>query len=306
MTYKNVYFHKFRMYRRNFTMDESSADTLDKEYKDKEFVNHKFQNIIDNKLNDFNAVRIDEESHDTIEFIKENEKYIFAKMGRTKDVYAVHLRNNETLEPSPIQIGNDQSLEIFTYLLMDRENFVVSYLREQSAPSIQKLKDLMNFNFGSSENTFAEISSVIIEDAIPLLKDKDTIGTIKYKVSVPPNEMFNIDRLGLTQSQYETLSNQKSVDFEIKLVAERNKDALEDKNKLGSFLTNILGKTKKVKVKAKDNDGYMETFDIVDNAFTRRAKFDFDRNAIDIENEIYKQLVNVYINNKQDILNYVN
>src|SRR5690606_8932016 len=111
-------------------------------------------------------------------------------------------------------------------------------------------------------------------------------------------EKISIDRLGLSEKQFEALSNQKSVDIEVKLVASRNKDALTDKAKVKQFFKNILNLTDKVSVKAKDNGEYMQSYDIIDSAFTKRTKFNFDRGSENIEKEIEKQLLDVYNTNK--------
>lgn len=299
MSYKNVYFHRMLMYKRIIENTD-----MRKEYKDISELDNKIQFLIDNKLNEFKSLRLEPESTDTIEFIDHDDKYIYARIGRAKDLFTVQLRNPNTLEPSRLDIGPDKQLEIFTYLLIDRTNYIISYLREQSAPSIQRLTCLIDNNF-QDENLFGEISSIAIDDAIPLLKRKDIIGTINYKMSIPSDEKLNIDTLGLSEKQYDMLDNLKTVDIEIKLVAERNKDIMRDKNKIGEFFSDIISFAKGIRVKAKNKDEYMQTYNIVDSPLTKRMKFDFDRNANNIENEIKHKLKKLYISNKDEIIRLI-
>src|SRR5699024_10700783 len=105
---------------------------------------------------------------EVLEVIKQNEKYIFARLGRMKDIHQFHLRNRNTFKPAPIDKDEDQEIEVFTYLLLDRENFIISYLREQSAPSIQRLGHLLTQVY-QTEKLFGEISSILIEDALSLI-----------------------------------------------------------------------------------------------------------------------------------------
>lgn len=305
MIYKNVYFHRMLIYKQKVITDkQKKSHQTQKEYKDIKMLDQKIQYIIDNKLNN-NSIRIDPSGKDTIEFLNVTGEFIYARIGRTKDILSVQLRNNKTLEPSPVDKSAEQDLEIFTYLLIDRKEYIISFLKEQSAPSIQSIAGIINNNFGESEDLFAEISSVTIDDAIPILASKEIIGTINYKLSIPSDEKISIDRLGLSEKQFEMLSNQKSVDIEVKLVASRNKDALTDKSKVKQFFEKILKLTDKVSVKAKDSDEYTQTYNIIDSAFTKRTKFNFDRGSNNIEKEIEKELLNVFRTNKEDILQYI-
>lgn len=152
---------------------------------------------------------------------------------------------------------------------------------------------------------YGEVSSVVIEDAIPILKTKKTIGSISYKLSIPTDEKINIDRIGLSEKQFEALRNQKSINIEVNLVAQRNKDQVPQREKLEGFLKSILSMTKKVNVKAKNDNEYMQSYDIVDSNFTKRVKFAFERDAQSISKEIKEKLVEVYEINKRDILEFI-
>lgn len=302
--YKNIYFHKFDIYKRHFLKKKKQADTQLKKYLDVNGKNALFDDIITNKLSN-NCIEIkDESGNKTLEFLDFDKDYIFARIGRYQDLISVHLRNRKTYEPKKISKTVDQELEIFTYLLIDRNNYVISFLKEQAAPSIRTLQYLIDNNY-SNQEIFGEISGVVIEDAIPLLKQKATVGTISYKVSVPTDNILSYDDIGLSQDEFIYLRNQKHAEIEVKLVAERNKSAFERGKGIEQVLKKILSITKKVKVRAKDTGGYMQSYDVVESLLTKKIKFEFDRDAEQIQKEIYGKLKATYESNKQEIIDYI-
>lgn len=280
---------------------------MEKDYQSIQRIDETVMDLIDN-YSENDCLRLSGEFQENVvlEILNVSEDYIYARIGKQQDILTVHLRDTETLASSEIERVGNQQLEIFTYLLIERENYIISFLREQSAPSIQELGKLISNFFGTTRELHSEISSVMIDDAIPILANKDIIGSMEYKVAVPSEELLDIDQLGLNRNQFEMLTNQKNIDFTVKLVAERNRDAFEDRGVLRAFFDNIAGVARNIKVKAKDEDEYMQTFELEDSPFTRREKFDFDRNANDIQAEIQEKLVGVFEFNREYILQYVN
>lgn len=303
MVFRNVYFHQLHLYK--YEIDSSKKDSQ-KQYQKNEILNEKIQFIIDNELNEYNCIQVkekDDGKSEVLEVINHDERYLFARLGSMKDVHQFQLRNRDNFKPDPIDKAEDQEIEVFTYLLLDRTNFIISYLKEQSAPSIQKLGDLLTRVF-KEEKLYGEISSITIEDALPLLSKKDQIGTVNYKISIPPegSEYFNQEFTGLSEKEYEALSNQKSIDLEVKLVVNRMKDSFEStRDKFPNIIKKIASFSEWVKVKAKNEEEYMQEYKIVDSPFTKRQKFEFDSSSESISDEIYKQLKSVYRNNREEI-----
>ncbi|REJ18658.1 MAG: hypothetical protein C6W57_03355 [Caldibacillus debilis] len=302
--FKNVYFHKLDVYKRSFVKNTNQADTQVHDYLDIKQKNSLLDDIIKHKLKN-NCVEVNDEfGTKTIEFLKYDEQYIFARMGKYQDILTVHLRNKKTLEPEEISKTVDQELEIFTYFLLDRSNFLISFLKEMSAPSINTLALLIDTFYSDSE-IFGEIKGVIVDDAIPLLKKKDIIGTISYKMVVPTNKLISIDTIGLTEAEYMSLRNQKHVEIQVKLVAERNKSAFEDSNALEKLIRRLIKIAKNVQVRAKNEGEYMQPYDVIDDLLTKKVKFQFDRNSDNIHEEIYRKLKVIYETNKREIIDYV-
>lgn len=304
--YKNVYFHRMLMYRRIFRRGQDGNEIMEMDYQPLERLDATVIDLINNSEN--NCLRLNDEFEENVvlEILNVSDQYIYARIGKQQDIITVHLRDTETLEPAEITRVGNQQLEIFTYLLIERENYIISFLSEQSAPSIQELGKLISNFYGTTRELHSEISSVMIEDAIPILANKDMIGAIEYKVAVPSDELLDIDRLGLNQSQFEMLTNQKNMDFTVKLIAERNQDAFEDRGSLREFFRGISDVARNIRVNAKNDDEYMQTFKLEDSPFTRKERFDFNREAENIQNEIQERLQHVFELNRDDILRFVN
>lgn len=303
--YKNVYFHKLDMYKKVYKKNAKTADCVSKVYRRPEEISEVFGYIISNKLKNDCITITDASSRKSIlEVLNYDEKYIFAKICREKDAISYQIRDMTTYLPNKIDISFNQTFEVFTYLLIDRENFVISYLKEQSAPDIKTIQYLIDNNFGH-QDLFGEISGILIEDAIPLLKKKDILGTLTYKMQIPSDRVMNIDALGLSESDFRLLKNQKHVEIQVKFVAERNKSAFDNPNAVEKFLRKVMSFTKKASIRAKDESGYMQTYNIFDSQLTKKVKFNFDRDVEDIDSEIEEQLKSTYELNKKEILEYI-
>lgn len=303
MAYRNVYFHQLHLYKRELIKDKKTADTFHKDYKEINVLDQKVQYIINNHLNEHNCIRT-KNSNETLEYLRQDDEYIFARLGKTKDIRIYHLRDRQTLKADPIQKNHTQELEVFTYVLINRKTYVISYLQEQSSPSIQILGDLISEIF-YEEELFGEINSITVEDALPILSRKDRIGTISYRVSLPPegSEYFNEEVTGLSEKEYDLLSNQKSIEFEIKLVAELNKDAFEEEREnFVQIIKKIAKKAKSVKVKAKDDGEYQQEYNIVDSPFTKKTKFELESTDLEeMHKEIFTKLKMIYISEEKQI-----
>lgn len=292
------------MYKRVIKRNEKVADDMERVYRRPEEISVLFGDVIGNKLKN-KCISIDDGNRKSIlEILNHDDKYIFAKICRETDAISYQIRDNSTFVPNKIEISINQTFEVFTYLLIDRENFIISFLKEQSAPDIKTIQYLIENNYGH-QDLFGEISGVMAEDAIPLLKNKDILGTITYKMQVPTEKIMNIDSIGLSESEFRELKNQKHAEIQVKLVAERNKSAFDNPNAVEKVLRKVLSFTKRASIRAKDENGYMQTYNILDSQLTKKVKFNFERDADNINKEIEHQLRVTYETNKQEILDYV-
>lgn len=309
-TFKTLHFHQLSIYERELLKEDKNAAQLIKHDLDKSKINAIWDEIIHNKTTN-NCVRIQEEfdtDFTTLEILNYDDTFIFGRMGKEKDMRSFHLREEKTFKSEQIQKRKNQIFEVFTYVLIDRSNFIISYLHETSAPSILKIGELIS-NLHKSKNLFGEVASVSVADAIPFLSKKDSIGTITYKTTLPPSDsrLWNEEITGLDRATYDKFENLKNAEFTIKLVAERNKDTFPNKGFLGAALNKISGIATKVKVKAKNENEYTQDHDLIDNPLTKKVKFDFDKelqDVKDVQNDIYKNMLLVYNFNKSEVVKY--
>ncbi|RDW15948.1 hypothetical protein [Oceanobacillus chungangensis] len=309
-TFKKLHFHQLSVLKR--TLVKKAGTASEQQFDDLEIkqVNNLFEEIINNKLNN-NCIRIQQEydpDYTTLEVIEHNDEYIFGRLGKEKDVRAFHIREGKTLISKPIDVKKDQIFEVFTYLLIDRETLIVSYLFEQSAPSILKLGELFT-NLYKDDSLFGEIAAVSVEDAIPFLSQKDSIGTITYKTTLPPSDsrLWNEEVTGLDRSTYESIENLKNVEITVKLVAERNKDTFPDKGMFSQAIRKITEFGSKIKVRAKNDDEYTQEHSLINNPLTKKVNFEFNEDIQDmklIKQDIYEKMVKVYNKNKSEVLRF--
>ncbi|MEZ0481640.1 hypothetical protein [Planococcus sp. SSTMD024] len=309
-TYKSLHFHQFTMYERKFISDKKQADQQVKDYKDIEQINLRFQEIIDNHLiNGCLKIQKDfDPDHTTLEILDWTNDFIFGRMGKERDMRAFHLREKETYKAEQIFKKEDQIFEVFTYLLIDRSTFIVSYLQESSAPSILKLGELISNKYKKDE-LFGEVSSVSVEDAIPFIGNKDVIGNVTYKTTLPPSDsrLWDENITGLDRETYDSIVNLKNVEITVKLVAERNKDIFPDKGLFTKVINKVALVGKKVKIAAKNEGELTQEHLLENNPLTKRVSFDFNQDLQDskeLQLNIKDQMKRVYYQNKKEVLKY--
>lgn len=92
---------------------KKDADTMVKRYLQKTEIDRFVEEILKNKLNENLCTVLDDSTtQETLEVLEYDEKYIFARIGKMKDILTVHLRNRKTLKPSDIPRSAGQELEI--------------------------------------------------------------------------------------------------------------------------------------------------------------------------------------------------
>jgi len=160
---------------------------------------------------------------ETLEILNIQDSYIFARIGKMKDIRTMHLRDTKTLISSDIEKSGNQEIEIFTYLLVDRENYIISYLSEQSAPSVYTLGNIFRL-YSFNENLRGEVVAIPIKNLLKVLEGKKKITRVGYKVCIPSSSILNIDELNLTEKQFEYYKNLKSVNISVELIGETNKN----------------------------------------------------------------------------------
>lgn len=240
--------------------------------------------------------------------------YIFARLGRKKDINNIQKRNMKDYSAKKIEISKDENMEIYTYFYILFEESVkkvsIAYLTSKSAPHISKISNLI-YKYHNDKSNVIEVNPILTEESTKILQNKKIINAIQYKVAVPTEQIVGLEGIGLPQEVYEELENVKSTDIIITITAERNQNLLKDKTKIEN-LKDYIYKTHKSNVKeclakAKDNaKSQILPYHFLENEFISKVNFKYNTNNIDERyNEIRGKLHTEYINNRNDLLNYM-
>lgn len=272
------------------------------------------QEIIDNRLNSNRTIKINKDINNPespsaiFEVITDNEFYVFGKLGREHDINQFQKRKNDTLEASPIFKGDDELFESFSYVLIHKGTFAVSYIKEATAPSIMFLGYLITNLLKEESKIWGLIESLVDEDAIPILSGKDIIGRISYEITLPDGYTNLIS--GLTDKEYDQLQNQKGTKVTVELKAKKRKESVfKDEKDAEGFFKSVKNKFKNIKVSAKDDgEDYMQDFKLVDNPFTKKVNFNYNISkdtGVDLQKQIENQMWLKYQQNQDSISNYI-
>jgi hypothetical protein len=327
LSYKFVYFHKLNYYERVLIKDKKKADTFQKKYKSESELRQELSRIFKEHIV-ANCLKLEEGANQvTLEIISESNDFIFARLGKMQDIKTVHLRNKKTLKASPIQKAVDQEIEIFTYILIDKNNMVCTYIRESGAPYIKKLENIIT-KYRIDENMFLEVVPITVDDMIKVLKEKQIISKIDYTISLPTDELLNRDNLDLPVDDFLNLKNLKSAKIQITITGETNKNIVENiKENIGKIVNRIkrnkLGKTEQISITARKEGEYSQTYDIFDDIFAKKTRIDtkvidekikqlnpsdqdyYEKVEEIIHNQIKEKLLEVYRSNKEEVEKYI-
>ncbi len=327
LSQKKVYFHKLNYYERVFEKDKKKADTQKKNYKSEKLFNLELNRILKKHIS-LNCLKLEEgQSQITLEIISQSKEFLFARIGKTQDIKTVHLRNKKTLKSSPIQKAIDQEIEIFTYLLLDKTNMICSYIREQGAPNIRKLENIVS-KYRINENMFLDVDPIVVSDTLELLKKKDRIGKIDYQISLPVDELLNKDNLDLPVDEFIKLKNLKSAKIQITLTGQTNQNIVENISDniskiVDRIMGNKLGTTDKLSISGKKENEYTQEHNLFDDIFVRKTNINIksidtkikklDHTSDDyyekveqiVFDEIKTKLLQVYRTNKGELEKYI-
>ncbi|MDT2011133.1 hypothetical protein [Carnobacterium divergens] len=308
---KKIHFFKFDMYELG---PDNKGNSVQK-FIDISRKNAYLKEILKDKLNTNRSIKILKERQNPtsdsaiMEIINETADYVFGKLGKEHDINQFQIRKNDTLESRDISKEADELFESFSYFLIDKATFSVSYIKESTAPGINYLATLITNEFMNTAKVRGLIECLVDEEAIKSLSGKNVIGTISYDVTLPPE--YTKSLLGLSESEYGLLQNQKGIKVGVTLRAEKRKTSVfSDSKDAESFFTKMLKNKLDVSVKAKDTeDEIMQDFRLVDNPFTKKVNFEYDINSFtnvkSLQTSIENQLWIKMQQNKGEILKYI-
>lgn len=329
-----VYFYKLRLFEEQLIRanEEVSQDVCKRYYKSNVELEKLFKNLIKNNgiiLQQNGNICIpveDAPNWIVVEILKfdkiqnfdsvnpvpcdiEHADYIFGRIGRKKDITNVQKRNRYTFEPEDIERDPDQDIEVHTYFYLFFETSVIVYLGSQAAPGIRKINDMFE-RYYKNTNLRTEVVPITVEDMLKIIAHKDIISSFEITTTLPSDEVLNIDNLGLNESIFDKLRNEKNIKITISISADgRNKNLFKQNSFVydvaHSLLEGVLGEKRKLKFRAKNINEYMQEYDVIEKMFTKSVQFTYradegERRRKEIEEKLFK----LYFENRNDIIKF--
>lgn len=314
-TYRNLKFHRLRMYDFTANSEESTQRFLNLDQE-----NEALHNILESIKSDPKIEEFTSKKHSTsIEFISGIDGYmngdsaiICGKLSKPKDRHAYQLRKKGTSQQRSIVQEEDEQFEAKSYFIIDTSTMIIGYLFEQSAPQIYALGDFVSeitAKNNEQHSVFGAVSDIAIEDMIDNLSQSAYIGTIEYFMEIPKN--MPVDVTGLSEKEYRNLSNQKLIRSTISLVADKRGVSVFDEDaknvqetKKGFFQNlkdNLHIRRVKVKMKHKEADK-IQTVDLVNNPLIYKVDFDYGNiSDSEFDNSICNKLTSEFAAHKDEI-----
>ncbi|WP_214780942.1 hypothetical protein [Exiguobacterium sp. S3] len=170
------------------------------------------------------------------EVIRRNETYIFGLLGKNIDTY-LHLRNRNTRRSREIAREEDEQIEATTFFVINLEDMVCAFFREQGAPVIEEMNKLF-YRVPGFENFQVNMVRMTNAEVLESIARKDVIASLEYEIEVPQERFFRY--IGVSRDDALRIRNLGSTKMVVKLSSTgRNNSLLQDSHyeeKVG-FLT---------------------------------------------------------------------
>ena len=254
-----------------------------------------------------------------------DEKFLFFRVGREKDIEGAIKRNLETWEGSEVIEINQQdsyNIEICTYILIDTENGIILELFGKYAPDVKILKYLFNELMTKSANTKLngiefDYNNIMSRDLINALKNNGTrLGQMTYNYENP-----NLDilvQLGFTTQQINSLKELDVFQLEINLKGKGKTPLSTTPDVIRHVLNRFMDAPRLIKnnlmFKGSTESTTSKNYTFKEEDVTYNIDIPYNRkidsgrrklNLDEIAFEAYTRLYNLYNDNILDIESYI-
>lgn len=238
-------------------------------------IEEKFNLIYEEKafaLNDGGrAVTVSTNSNDyVVEVLDYVNHRAFIKIGQQNPSNTVALRDMTTLETEDVPMRDSQSLELYTFCLIDFETGIVSYIGINGAPKISAIRSLFNECL-KEENVYASLAAIMTNDILQTLVSKSIISKISLTVAVPEDHILR--DIGVDENTFDSLQHIKTSTATYNVVARRNRNVFRNSTTLGEWIASVKEKfgdnIKKMSANAKDYNEQSQTYDLMQYNFTK-------------------------------------
>lgn len=241
--------------------------------------------------------------------------YIFGRIGRKKDINNLQKRNVKNLSAIEIERKQDEDVEVFTYFYLFFERscskMSIVYLSSTSAPNIRNISKLIT-KYHKNKKLVLEVNPIITKDIAKVLKKKQIVNALSYKIAIPTDKILGLDGIGLPEKVYDEFQNIKSTEIVVTITAERNKSLLKDKTVVDDFRDHIFnthkGFVKDCLAKAKNDEKGQKLlpYHFLENEFIEKVDFKYKSNNGDERiKEIKDTLLQKYLDHRNELLDYM-
>lgn len=237
-----------------------------------------------------------------VEYIEMTENDMFVRIGKETPENIIGKRNHDTGKLASIELDKRETIEAYTYLYVDFENCIMSFLSLSGAPSRTVFERYLN-----------SIDQTVLFDCVPIttnkilekIINKSILGTIEYSYCTPKENVLK-DIPGVTDNVLDSFDVQKGT-VSVSLAPPRKKSIAKNLQKLLRFKDDLEQKhgddLKKITINARDEDEAMVTYNLLDYKFNSYAYFDMI-STLD-ENKFKEIILRTYKEHKDDLLDYI-
>lgn len=201
-----------------------------------------------------------------IEFIKFDRSILFARIGKRTNEYTIGKRDSVTGNLLNIELEDNENIESYTYLHLDLNNMILSYLVLSGTPSKTSFSYFIN---GMVEGVNFECVPITTEDVLKNLAGKSILGTIEFSYCNPKeNVMKNIP--GLDKKSLENLNADKTM-VTVSLRPPRSKSITDKIKHILTIKENLIKEhgenLKSLRMNARDYEEETINYNLLDYKF---------------------------------------
>ena len=242
-----------------------------------------------------------------IEIIEYSNHIAFMKIGQQNKANTVALRDNNTLESVSVPMSPTQSLELFTYCILDFNTQVISYIGINGAPRVSILRDFFENSMSESEDVHASLASITTNDILTAISNKKIVSKLSIQIAVPSDEVLS--NIGVSFEDFDSLRDVRTHTVTLDLHSRRNRSIFRSKDVFGKAIASIKSKfgdnLRKLSVNAKDEGENMQTYDLLQYCFTKTVLINEDDAVLMVSDDFKRVLLDVYFKNLKEILQYI-
>lgn len=270
----------------------------------KERINNVFgNNCINNGKND--ALILEEgDNQVTLDVLSNGGDYLFGRMGRIKENNTMQFRHYSTLSTEEVldqRTARMKGIEVFTYFLLDYNTGILSMVLGQSAPRARYINNILN----KYDNEFiADIEAIGDPSIIKQIFNNDILAEIAYTIAVPNSQVLGEDVIGLSRKQIAAIKKSNTKQLQVVLKPESRGFMAQGTELVKSIVKPFVDereKYKSVRIKAKELDGYMQDYDLLDSYCTYKININLNKDSgrQEMENEFFEKLLAAYIEQRK-------